>query len=212
MGSNVLNKNLLNAAIKGDTDSVEEMASEGALVDAADGNGRTGLWHAARSGDSDMVQVLLKLGADTGEADNDGLTPLVAAIQNLNWRVAKQLIEMGDINHQMGETHFTALHAAVNLDLRDENTNRVTFLMKAGANALIADSTGTTALARAQEHAKKWPFAKELVELIEEFKDGPAAREKYLADKRDRGIVSEMQGTVAAVPAPATARFRRPQP
>lgn len=212
MGSRAMNNNLLNAAKKGDTDSVDDMASEGADVDTTDINGRTGLWFAASNNDRDMVQMLFKHGANANQEDNDGITPLIKALESTHWHLAKQLLERADINHQGGDTHFTALHSAINLDLKEEGTQRVDFVMKNGGNARIANAQGLSALDMARTHAKTWPHAKKIAELIEEYKDGAEAREKYLAAKLDRGIVQEMRGTSVAVVAPATARFKRMQP
>lgn len=211
MGSKAMNNNLLNAAKKGDTDSVDEMASEGADVDTTDINGRTGLWFAASNNDRDMVQMLFKHGADANQEDNDGITPLIKALEATHWHLARQLLERADINHQGGDTHFTALHSALNLDLKEEGTQRVEFVMKNGGNAKIANSQGLTALDLARTHGKTWPHALKLAELIEEYKDGAEAREKYLAEKRDRGIVENMRGTSAPVQAPGVARFTRLQ-
>lgn len=212
MGSKAMNTNLLNAAKKGDTDSVDEMASEGADVDTTDINGRTGLWFAASNGDRDMIQMLFKHGADANQEDNDGITPLIKALEVKHWNIARQLLERADINHQGGDTFFTALHSALNIDLKEEDTARVDFVMKNGGNARLANSQGLTALDLARTHGKTWPHALKLAELIEEYKDGAEARERYVAEKLDRGIVQQMQGTTAPVTAPATARFRRMRP
>ncbi len=212
MGSRAMDTNLLNAAKKGDTDSVDEMASEGADIDASDINGRTGLWFAAANNDRDMVQMLFKHGANANEADNDGISPLIKALEAKHWNVAKQLLQMADINFQGGDTHFTALHSALNIDLREEDTQRVDFVMKNGGDARLPNAQGQSPLDLARIHGKTWPHALKLGELMEEYKDGAEAREKYLAAKLDRGIVQEMRGTSAPVAAPATARFRRMQP
>lgn len=211
MGSKAMNNNLLNAAKKGDTDSVDEMASEGADVDTADINGRTGLWFAASNGDRDMIQMLFKHGADANQEDTDGITPLIKALEVKHWNVAKQLLERADINHQGGDTFFTALHSALNIDLKEEDTQRVEFIMRNGGNARQANAQGLSPLDLARTHGKTWPHALKLAEVMEEYKNGIEARDKYLAEKRDRGIVQEMQGTTAPVTAPATARFRRMQ-
>ncbi len=211
MGSRAMDTNLLNAAKKGDTDSVDDMASEGADIDAADVNGRTGLWFAAANNDSDMVQILFKHDANANQEDNDGITPLIKALESTHWRLAKQLLERADINHQGGDTFFTALHSALNLDLKEEGTQRVEFVMKNGGNARLANAQGVSPLDLAHTHGKQWPHALKLAEVMEEYKDGLEAREKYVAAKIDRGIVKEMRGTTAPVIAPATARFRRMQ-
>lgn len=212
MGRTILDQNLLKAAIKGDLDYVDEYAAEGANVNAADTMERTGLWHAASNGDTDMVQMLFKHGADPNAPDRDGITPLIAALKEKEWQAAELLLEMADINARAGEKMFTALHSAIWQDLAGEDASRVAFLMQRGAQADVPDEEGKTQMQTARELAAKWPFAQKIADLIEEYKDGPAAREQYLARKRDAEIRSGMmQGTTRAL-AVKTASWKKAAP
>lgn len=208
MKQGVLEKNLLSAALKGDIDAVDEYADEGADVDAADGAERTALWHAASAGNLTMIQILFKHGADPNAPDRDGITPLIAALKEHKWKAAETLLEMADIDARAGSKMFTALHSAIWQDMADDDHRRVEFLMKHNADAYKADEAGVTPLQTARDLAQKWPAAQKLVDLIEEFKDGPEAREQYLARKRDNAIRDGMMhGTTRTLTA-KTARWK----
>lgn len=208
MKKGLLEKNLLAAALRGDLDAVDEYAEEGADVDTADAAERTALWHAASAGDIDLIQILFKYGADANAPDRDGITPLIAALKERHWKSAKALLEMADIDARAGSKMFTALHSAIWQDLADKDHRRVEFLMKHNADAYKADEAGVTPLQTARDLAQKWPAAQKLVDLIEEFKDGPEAREQYLARKRDNAIRDGMMhGTTRTLTA-KTARWK----
>lgn len=206
MKQGILEKNLLKAALKGDVDSVDEYADEGADIDTADAAERTALWHAASAGDLDMIQMLFKHGADPNAPDRDGITPLIAALKEYKWKAAEALLEMADINARAGSKMFTALHSAIWQDMADEGHSRVEFLMKHNADAYKGDDMGVTPLQTARDLAQKWPAAQKLVDLIEEFKDGPVAREQYLARKRDNAI---RDGMMHGTTRPLTAKTAR---
>lgn len=91
-------KKLLKAAQKGDTDTVDELALEGASVNAADSVERTALWHAAAKGDTDMIEMLFHHHADPNRPDRDGITPLIAALEGGHFKAAAQLLERADID------------------------------------------------------------------------------------------------------------------
>ncbi|MCC6581896.1 MAG: hypothetical protein IT440_15810, partial [Phycisphaeraceae bacterium] len=93
------------------------------------------------------------------------------------------LLEMAQINAQGGEKKITALHSAVWLDNAAGETSRTAFLMERWADANVQDAGGKSPL----DHARALG-AKALVDLIEEYKDGPDARRAYLDRKRNAGI------------------------
>lgn len=85
----------------------------------------------------------------TDVQDNDGDTPLHLAVINGQDQVLLALIQLiqtipgcDEILNRMNDTQLTPLHIAVH----SENANAVKWLMAAGADALIGDSRGNTAL------------------------------------------------------------------
>ena len=206
-----LDKELLAAAIAGKADVVDKCADKGANFDMQDAAERSALWHTAARGDIATMLVLMKHGAATNTPDREGITPLGAAVTGKKWQAAEQLLEQADINARAGEKELTVLHSALWVDLRDEKVSRVQFLMERWADASVKDASGKSPYEHAQDLAARFPFAQKLLDLIEEYKDGPVARQQYLDRKRDDGIKAALQGTTADIAAPAIARWK-PKP
>lgn len=201
-------KQLLDAAREGDINRVEAALGNGAQVNAADSAGSTSLMIAASAGNLNMIQLLFKHDADANKADEEGILPLTVALDLKNWKTAALLAERTDLSTRAGDKLITALHSAFWLDLREESTLRVHFLMQRWADARIADASGKTVLAHAQESAQKWPFAQQLLAVIEEYKDGPVARQQYIDAKRKREIREAMKD-IGELAAPPRAVFKR---
>ena len=204
-----LDKELLAAAIAGKADAVDELADKGANFDMKDSVERSAFWHTAAAGDTKTMIILMKHGANPNTPDREDITPLNAAVTGKKWQAAELLLEQADINARAGDKQLTALHSALWSDLRDEKTARVKFLMEHWADAKVKDASGKSPYDHAQDLAAKFPFAQQLLDFIEEYKDGPVARQQYLDRKRDDGIRAALQGTESDIVAPAPARWKK---
>lgn len=82
------------AAARGDTDSVRELLTAGADVNAINDIGQTALIKAVFSGDEETVSVLLKAGTDVDIADSkDGYTALFHAVEQEDLHMVQLLLE-----------------------------------------------------------------------------------------------------------------------
>ena len=70
---------LIEAASKGDIDTVRTLLAKGADVNAEDNDGNTALMASAKNGHTNIVQVLLKQGADVNAKTKSGETALMIA-------------------------------------------------------------------------------------------------------------------------------------
>ncbi|BFH10509.1 ankyrin repeat domain-containing protein [Paenibacillus melissococcoides] len=70
-----MNNRLIEAAGRGQTDTVLALIREGADINAADASGRTGILAAVHGRHAGTVRTLIELGADPHIADKDGVTP-----------------------------------------------------------------------------------------------------------------------------------------
>lgn len=101
---------LLQAAERGQTETIRRLIENGADVNAADEDGWSPLIFAARWGHTDTTRLLIEHGADVNAADEDGWTPLMFAAQEDHTHIARLLIEHGaDINitNKDGQTALT---------------------------------------------------------------------------------------------------------
>lgn len=92
-------KDLMAAAIAGNTQRVEALLAQGLDANAAAQGGRTALMGACHSGNLRIVKTLLAYGADTNTADNLGNTALMDAVAFGDETIVKLLITAGaDVN------------------------------------------------------------------------------------------------------------------
>ena len=102
------------AAMRGDTEAVQALVAGGADVNAAQGDGMTGLHWAAERGDAGIAQLLIDAGASLNAATRLGdYTPLHLASRNGHTAVALELLEGGaDATARTSTGGATALHFA----------------------------------------------------------------------------------------------------
>jgi ankyrin repeat protein len=102
------------AAMRGDLDAVQELLSRGADVNAAQGDGMTGLHWAAEMGNAEMAGMLLGAGASVRSVTRLGdYTPLHLAAKNGHPEVAGLLLEAGaDVEAVTSTGGARALHFA----------------------------------------------------------------------------------------------------
>ena len=94
-GQNALNKKLMDAAEKGNTNAVADLLDMGAQVDARNPFGWTVLHWAARNGKTDVSRLLLDRGAQVDARGADDWTPLYWAATNGHTDTAMLLILNG---------------------------------------------------------------------------------------------------------------------
>ena len=108
------NSPVADAAMRGDAESVKSLVSQGADVDAPQGDGMTALHWAALNGHEEMARVLLSAGADHGAVTRNGdYAPLHLAARGGKAGVVKALLAAGDeVDRRTTTGAVTALHLA----------------------------------------------------------------------------------------------------
>ena len=90
----------------------------------------TPLHAAVVYGNEEVTQMLIENGADVNALgpNNIGITPVYAAFDRKNWRIAKMLLDTGNVNVNLGEskTNSSLLHHVV----RSENLEMIKYLLK----------------------------------------------------------------------------------
>lgn len=161
---------IVDAARDGDEQAVRTYLADGADADSADVVERTALFHAACAGHEGIVKLLLERNADANMEDDDGETPFIAALEGKHFGIAALLLEASaDINMISGRQQQTPLHWAFNMDLREETTERVLWLLEQGAEPTRKNVSQLTVLGLARERSGQFPFAGEMLEQMREF-------------------------------------------
>ena len=118
------------AAMRQDADAVRDLIADGADVDAARGDGMTGLHWAARHGSTEIVRLLLAAGADRETTTRLGdHTPLHVASRAGQASVVTTLLDAGADVDALTATGATPLHFASSAG----NADTVTTLLDHGA-------------------------------------------------------------------------------
>jgi len=92
-------RRLIDAAKKGNRESVRALLKENAPVNARDADGTTALHWAARADDMETAQLLMRAGADVKAADRYGITPLGLAAEVGDAALIEALVKAGaDVN------------------------------------------------------------------------------------------------------------------
>ena len=167
--------NLLDAAERGDLDSLIAFLDEGANIEVTDQNGQTPLILAAEKGHLNIVAELLNRNADANARDEDGWTALIAASKEGYADVVSLMLENGaKVNipdmggwtplvwssyKGHGEVVKELLQCGANPNERGQHNMTALIwaagrghaavvweLLKAGAKAEVSDKYGTSAL------------------------------------------------------------------
>lgn len=133
-----------------------------------------GLWTAALNDDQNKVKLLLKSGGDPNALDSSGYTALHYASRAGHVETCRLLLDYGCcINQGTRSGGSTALLRAAGVG----RTDVVKLLLQRGADILLQDEDGQSALHKAAQNAHK-----EVIGLL--VKSKPEA--KSIKDKRDR--------------------------
>ena len=126
------------AAMRGQTDVVRTLLSEGADVNAAHGDGMTALHWAAERGDAEMAEMLIYSGASVHGVTRIGqYTPLHLASRSSSDRVVGMLIDAGaDVSATTTNSGATPLHLAAG----SGNAKSVAILVENGADVNARES------------------------------------------------------------------------
>jgi ankyrin repeat protein len=102
------------AAMRGDSDAVQALVAGGADVNAAQGDGMTGLHWAAERGDEQIAEILIRAAAELNAVTRLGAyTPLHLASRGGHTEVVLELLEAGaDARARTSTGGATALHFA----------------------------------------------------------------------------------------------------
>ena len=91
-----MNKQLLNAAEKGELSTVEKLLKEGVDIDyCTAGWGITALMIAVCNRHIDIIKILIKKGADVNHVDKDGCTALIFATRDDRIKIVELLKKSG---------------------------------------------------------------------------------------------------------------------
>jgi ankyrin repeat protein len=143
---------LVDAAKRGDRQTVSQLLKKGVDVNSTEGDGATALHWAAYLDDDAMVVLLLRARANVNIPNDLGVTPLFLACSNGNGQIAAKLLTAG-ANPNMGTpSGQTPLMTAA----RSGSVEATKALVSHGANVNAAETArGQTALmwAAANRHA-----------------------------------------------------------
>ncbi|HYD19257.1 MAG TPA: ankyrin repeat domain-containing protein, partial [Patescibacteria group bacterium] len=180
----------------------------GADVNARDQNGLTPLVAAAINRKPATVQMLLRNQADPNIATKDGTTALMKAAGSGCAICVRALLEKGAKADALDDNRRGALHETIWLQDDKAAHEIIRRLLVAGANPAQRDKSGKTAL----DDARHMTFV--TASIIEAEIASVAAERAEAAQKAAvaREIGKMKHGTGARLPAPGTARFRRPRP
>lgn len=137
---------LMEAAARGNGESVKMLLEAGANVHRVDENGMAALSHGVV--DEEVTRLLLCAGADVERKDTSGMTPLMRAAEEGASGAARLLLEAGVNVHHVSANGMTALlYGAC-----DEEVSQL--LLTAGAAVDWQNKSGSTALMIAAEQTE----------------------------------------------------------
>jgi cytohesin len=133
---------LVAAALAGNADTVRLLIRRGAEPSSE------ALAEAVTFGHADVVAALLDAGADPIGVDGSGINLLHWAAITNRWTVVPLLVRAGVPIDDVDDAEFTPLMYAVTIDQGDQRTLEA--LLRAGADPLVRNSAGRTALEQAE--------------------------------------------------------------
>lgn len=138
---------LVGAALAGNADTVRLLIERGAEPSSE------ALAEAVTFGHAEVVATLLDAGADASGVDSSGIDLLHWATITNRWAVVPLLARAGVPIDEIDDAEFTPIMYAVTIDHGDQRTLEA--LLRAGADPLIRNAAGRTALEQAEflEHA-----------------------------------------------------------
>ncbi|XP_065582066.1 putative ankyrin repeat protein RF_0381 [Artemia franciscana] len=133
---------LHNAALNGNTQTVEYLLQYGADVNVKDENGTSPLHFAAWKGHTQTVECLLQSGADVNVKYENGTRLLHFAALNGNTQTVECLLQFGADVNVKNENGTRPLHFAA----MNGNTQTVECLLQSGADVNVKHENGTSPL------------------------------------------------------------------
>ncbi|WP_433921687.1 ankyrin repeat domain-containing protein [Paenibacillus taichungensis] len=146
------------AAVNGNKpETASTLIEAGADVNIQDQRLDNMLLYASAEGLRKMVELAIKAGADTRITNRFGGTALIPASDRGHVDIVEILLKCTDVDvNHINNLGWTALLEAVILgDGGTRHQQIVALLLQHGADRLIADRDGVTALAHAQRHHYK---------------------------------------------------------
>jgi ankyrin repeat protein len=138
----ILEQEVIEAALYGKKDIVEQAIKQDYDVNTADLEKRTALMFAAFNGHIEIVELLIKAGAEVNAQDEIGTSALMFAASGPSPETVELLLKNGaKINMVDNNEHFSALMWAA----AEGQTENVKLLLTKGADPSLQDVDGDTA-------------------------------------------------------------------
>ncbi len=105
-------RDMWEAAIIGDTATMEELLDKGVDPNAANRYGKSALMFAAEEGNEEVVELLIRKGVDVNRRSVAGCTALTFAAENGNANIVKMLLAQGAKVHPKTRAGWDAVMIA----------------------------------------------------------------------------------------------------